>query len=142
MKLGISSAAFYGVMETEDAAAHLTTLPVDTCEVFVQTWSEYSRDFGLLLRQRLGSLHCTSIHPKSTQYEGDLFSRSPRQTEDAFMLLDRVCQTGEAAGAHYYVMHGFWGIRTVRTPDQIHELLPRMARAQQVAAGHGITILW
>lgn len=29
--LGLSTAAFYGRMETEDAAAHVASLPVDTC---------------------------------------------------------------------------------------------------------------
>ncbi len=142
MKLGLSSAAFYGRMETEDAAAHLTVLPLDTCEIFVQTYSEYSQAFGQVLKQHLGSLHCTSMHPKSSQYESDLFSLSARQSDDAFHLLDGVCAAGEAVGASYYVMHGFWGIRTQRTPSQVHELTSRMARAQEIAASHGMKILW
>jgi len=47
MKLGISTAAWYGHYETEDAAAHLREFQLDTCEVFLESFSEYSHDFGL-----------------------------------------------------------------------------------------------
>ena len=46
MKLGMSGAVFYGRMETEDEAAHLTDFPLDVCEIFLETQSEYSASFG------------------------------------------------------------------------------------------------
>ena len=138
----MSSAGFYGRMETEDAAAYLTGFGIDTCEVFLQTFSEYTAEFGRLTRQRMGGLDCASVHPKGTQFESDLFSRSPRQTEDAFRWLEGVCAAGEALGARYYVMHGFSGVRTRRTPDQVNEVQARILRAGETARAHGMHILW
>ena len=42
MRLGLTTAAFYGRLETEEAAARLRALDVDCAEVFLQTPSEYS----------------------------------------------------------------------------------------------------
>ena len=42
MKIGLSSAAYYGQLETDEAAAHIAELPLDTCEVFLETPSEYT----------------------------------------------------------------------------------------------------
>ena len=39
MKLGMSSAVFYGYLETEDAAAALKDYGLQTCEVFLETHS-------------------------------------------------------------------------------------------------------
>ena len=142
MRLGLSSAGFYGRMETEEAAASLRGYPIETCEVFLQSFSEYTEDFGRLVRSGMGALPCASVHPKGTQFESDLFSRSPRQTEDAFRWFRGVCEAGEAIGARYYVMHGFWGIRTQRTPVQVNALAERMARCQSIAAAHGMEVLW
>lgn len=108
----------------------------------MQCPTEYTADFGRTVRQKLGTLPCTSVHPKSTMFEGDLFSLSPRQTDDGFRFLDGVCAAGEAMGARYYVMHGHFGIRTRRTPGQVNDLVNRMARAQRTAAAHGLQILW
>ncbi len=47
MKIGLSSAAYYGQLETDEAAAHIAELPLDTCEVFLETPSEYTTDFYL-----------------------------------------------------------------------------------------------
>lgn len=43
MKIGLSSAAYYGQLETDEAAAHIAELPLDTCEVFLETPSETRR---------------------------------------------------------------------------------------------------
>ena len=83
MKLGLTSAAFYGRMETEDAAGFLTQLDIDCCEVFLETFSEYSADFAATVRRNLGNLPCVSVHPKGTQFEPDLFGQSARNRKDA-----------------------------------------------------------
>lgn len=142
MRLGMSSAGFFGRMETEEAAANLRHYPLDTCEVFVQTFSEYTGAFGQIIRNNLGGMDCVSIHPKGTQFEGELFSRSPRQTQDAFRLLAGVCEAGKALGARYYVMHGPGCIRTRRTPIQIYEMADRMQRIVETASAYGIRVLW
>ena len=80
MKLGMSSAVFYGYLETEDAAAALKDYGLQTCEVFLETHSEYSPAFGQTVRERLRGLPCVSVHPKGTQFEPDIFGQSPGST--------------------------------------------------------------
>lgn len=51
MKLGLSSAAFYGRMETEEAAAHLRDFPIEVCEIF---WRASASTIASLARKRQG----------------------------------------------------------------------------------------
>lgn len=142
MKLGMSSAAFYGRFETEEAAGHVAQFQLDACEVFVETPSEYDAAFGRLTRARLGGLPCTSVHPLGTQFEPQLFGRAARQVEDAFRLFTGVCEAGQALGAQYYVFHGPFGVHAPLRPEQIYRLPETFARMQEVAHRHGLTVLW
>ena len=142
MKLGLSSAAFYGRMETEDAAQHLTDFGLDTCEVFLETFSEYSADFGRIVREKLGTLPCGSVHPKGTQFEGDLFGRSARQRADALRIFTGVCAAGQALGAKYYVMHGPGMINSRVSPERIYMLGEVMPQMQAIARARGMEVLW
>lgn len=142
MKIGMSCAAFYGQCETEDAAARTRDFPVDTCEVFIQTPSEYCAAFGRIVREKLGDVHVTSVHPLGTQFEQQLFGRSPRQVEDAFRLFTGVCDAGQALGAQYYVFHGPFGVHAPLDPERIWRLPEVFARMQEIAQERGLTVLW
>lgn len=142
MKLGLSSAAFYGRMETEEQAAYLTQFPVACCEVFLQSRSEYTADFGALVRENLRGIPCVSVHPKGTQFEWDLFGRSRRQVEDAFELFTGVCEAGQALGARFYVLHGPAGVSAPLEPGRIYNLQPTVDRMEKIAADHGMEVLW
>ena len=69
MKIGLSSAAYYGQLETDEAAAHIAELPLDTCEVFLETPSEYTTDFTFRMRYNMNNFPVTSVHPLGTQFE-------------------------------------------------------------------------
>ena len=142
MKLGMSGAVFYGRMETEDEAAHLTDFPLDVCEIFLETQSEYSASFGAQVLERLKGLPCVSVHPKGTQFEPDLFGRSRRQVEDAMRLFTGVCAAGEALHARYYVLHGPGGGPVAADIAKINALQERMARMRGIAQAHGLALLW
>ncbi len=142
MKLGLSTGAFYTQGETEECAAHLARLPVDTCEVFLQTTSEYCAEFGRLVHRRLGQMPCLAVHPMGEQFEQAMFRRSKRQEEDAFTFFEGVCAAGEALGARYYVFHGPFPVHGLLPPERIYALRERFTRMQEVAAGHGLTVLW
>lgn len=142
MKLGLSSAAFYGRMETEDQAAHLTDFPADVCEIFLQTFSEYTADFGRMVQGMLCGKPCVSIHAKGTQFEPDIFSRSARQMEDALRLFDGACAAGQVLGAQYYVFHGPGSTHGALPPNRVNALSERFARMQGIAAAHGMEVLW
>ena len=142
MRLGLSSAAFYGYSETEDQAARVLAFPVDGVEVFLQTHQEYTADFGYFVRDTLGDLPVLSVHPKGTQYEPELFGRSMRQVEDAFAAFTGVCDAGQALGAKYYVFHGPGGGAFRIFPRYLNDLPGRFARMQEIAAGRGMEVLW
>jgi len=142
MKLGMSSAAFYGKMETEDQASHLLDFDLEVCEVFLETYSEYNTAFGQEIRRRLGKLPCVSTHPKGTQYEPDIFGRSKRQIADSLGLFALVCDAGQAMGARYYVMHGPGNVRKPVPPEKVNALQERFALMREIAAARGMEVLW
>ena len=142
MRLGLTSAAFYGRMETEDAAGFLTQLDIDCCEVFLETFSEYSADFAATVRRNLGNLPCVSVHPKGTQFEPDLFGQSARQRDDALHTFTRVLDAGQQLGAKYYVLHGPVSVIGRVTLPRIRALEERFDMMREAARAHGIEILW
>lgn len=95
MKIGLSSAAYYGQLETDEAAAHIAELPLDTCEVFLETPSEYTTDFTFRMRYNMNNFPVTSVHPLGTQFEPQLFGRAARQSDDAFAMFANVCRAAD-----------------------------------------------
>lgn len=142
MKLGMSSAAFYGRLNTEDATGHLREFEVDTSEVFLETFSEYNREFGQIVRERMKGLDCSSVHPKGTQFESDLFASYARQRKDARDIFEGICSAGEVLGASFYVLHGPPGFRNGIRPENIRNLKTVFPELQKIAAAHGMEILW
>jgi sugar phosphate isomerase/epimerase len=142
MRLGLSSAAFYGMMETEESAAHLKMLPLDFCEIFLETRSEYSAAFGREVRSALSGLDCLAIHSKSNQYEGDLFGASARQRRDAFESFSGVLDCGHELGAHILVFHGPPDVRGGLRPGRVPRLRETAAELVAQAAEQGIQLAW
>ena len=108
MELGISTASYFGRMHTEDALLDIGARGVRTVELFLNSFSEYTDAFAELLAERLrrANLSVFSVHPLSTQFEPQLFSRCDRQREDALGLYEQVLRLAEKVGATHYVMHG------------------------------------
>ena len=142
MRLGLSSAAFYGRREVEDSAELLPGYGLDVCEVFLNSFSEYNTTFGGLVRERLNGLPCVSVHPKGTQFEPDIFSPSPRQRQDALDFFRRVCDAGQALGASYYVFHSVGMIRGRRHPGELYHMVENLHAMQEIAHPRGMEVLW
>ena len=105
MQLGLSTAAFYGRYETEDAAARVAQLPLDCAEVFLQSESENTVEFAQLVKRNLAGTPCTSMHPLGG-HENYMAGRPARQVRDAFDQFRRLLDAGQALGAEIYVYHG------------------------------------
>lgn len=103
--LGLSTAAFYGKLETEEAAARIAELPLDCAEVFLQSDSETEIEFAALVKKNLGSVACTSVHPLGG-YENYMAGRPARQVKDAFDHYKRILDAGAELGAGTFVYHG------------------------------------
>lgn len=105
LQLGLSTAAFYGRWETEDAAARIAQLGLECAEVFLQSDSENTKEFAELVRRNLGRTICSSVHPLGG-YENYMAGRPARQVRDAFDHFRRVLDAGAALGAKTFVYHG------------------------------------
>jgi len=103
--LGLSTAAFYGKWETEEAAARIAKLPLDCAEVFLQSDSETTKEFAALVKENLGSVSCTSVHPLGG-YENYMAGRPARQVKDAFDHFRHILDAGAELGAGTFVYHG------------------------------------
>lgn len=142
MTIGLSSAAFYGRLETHEAAAHLSGFPLDCCEIFLESFREYREDFGVRVRRELGNLPCVSIHCKGTQFEPDLFGASRHQQEDALAILEGALAAARALGARYYVFHGPGTLHHDMHPLKIGRLADRLPPILALCQAYGVTFLW
>ncbi|MDL2317533.1 sugar phosphate isomerase/epimerase [Eubacteriales bacterium OttesenSCG-928-A19] len=141
MRIGISTAAFYGRLETEDAASHLASLGVPCCEVFFETYSEYTRAFGELVRSRLGGTQAVSIHCKTQHFESDIMGQSARQREDAYGMMSTFLDAGHALGAGVYVYHGPASVRGAKPPSY-ERWREAIDRAIALSASRKIDFSW
>ncbi len=108
MHIGISTASMYGRSNVEDSIAEIAACGADLCEVFLNTYSEYTPEFVDILRERLraASITAYSVHPMGTQFEPQLFSAHQRQREDALKMFERILMGAQKIGASCYTMHG------------------------------------
>lgn len=142
MMIGLSSAAFYGDLETEEAAASLREYPLDFAEIFLESYSEYNAPFGREVKKNLGPVPCRSIHAKGTQFEPDLFGSSRRQVKDAFTTMEGVLQAGKEMGAAFYVFHGPPVLFRELPPLAIAHLEERLPRLCALSKAYGVRFLW
>ena len=142
MKIGLSTAAFYGKWEVEEAAALLGRYGADCAEVFLQTRSEYTREFARLTKAKLDGLPCLSVHPMGTTFENEFFGRSERQRADALDMFRRVLDTAAELGAHLYVYHGRYSPAGIKLPFEPERNAEVVARMQEEGAQRGIDIAW
>ena len=142
MKLGLSTAAFYGRWETEEAAKRIGGMPVDCAEAFLQTGSEYERSFARLVRENFGPVRCTSVHPSGIQFENQMFGRSQRQRQDAFDAFCRVLDATAELGASYYVYHGWSTTQLSPRPFNLQANADMLAVMSEEAKKRGVTMAW
>ena len=142
VRIGLSTAAFYGKWEVEEAAAHLRGYGADCAEVFFQTRSEYTRDFARLTKEKLRGLPCTSVHPFGTAFENEFFGRSARQRADALDTLRHVLDAAAELGARLYVYHGRYSPARVELPFDAQRNAEVVARMQEEATQREIRIAW
>lgn len=144
MEIGISTAAFYSRLCTEDALVELRRQGANICEVFLDTYCEYTPDFGAVLKQTVEEqgLKVVSVHAMSQQFEPQLFSLSKRQKQDAWNLFESVLKQGRLLGATRYVMHGPALLRGVLRNAQYSRTAPIMSELADLAKSYGILLAW
>ena len=118
MKTGISTASLFGRFHTEDGLKFLSENNVQTAEVFLESYSEYTKKFGKLLKKSKGDMPVHSIHTLTTQFEPTLYSLNDRAMADSYKLLERTLECAKQIDAKYYTFHGV--ARVKRTPITIN----------------------
>lgn len=114
MKIGISTASLFGRYNTEDALKFLSDNKIETAEVFLESYCEYNKGFGALLKGRKGQTEVHSAHVLTTQFEPQLYSVNERAKNDSFEILKGAMDCAKEVGAKYYTFHG--GARFKKTP--------------------------
>lgn len=142
MQTGISTASLFGRMHTEEGLKFLSQNNVQTSEVFLETYSEYNKKFGKILKKQKGDMPVHSIHTLTTQFEPTLYSINDRAMADSYKLLENTLQCAQVIGAKYYTFHGV--ARVKRTPMTIN--FDRVAKYTQkiidACSMHGVTLAY
>lgn len=142
MQTGISTASLFGRFFTEDAVAELNKAGVKTAEVFLETYGEYTPEFGELIKKRKDGMDIHSVHVLTTQYEPQLYSMNERAKTDSFKLLEGTARAAEIFGAKYYTFHG--GARFRKEPlilnmDKVGDETQRIVG---VLSKHGVSLAY
>lgn len=108
MQIGISTGTFYPREYTENLFPIIEGLGIETCEIFLATFTEYMPDFIKLLKERIAETHVQvySLHTLTMQYEPELFSIGERTRKDAEYWFRLVGKAAKELNAQYYIMHG------------------------------------
>jgi sugar phosphate isomerase/epimerase len=72
MKIGLSTATFFGKILTENSFEYIKSFGIDTAEVFLTTFSEYEESFTDLLKDRASGIEVYSVHSLNNHYEPEL----------------------------------------------------------------------
>lgn len=108
MKIGLSSASFYPLVNTEDSIKIIKELGFDVGEIFLNSVSEYETDFIKLLvdEKEKYEFKVSSVHGFSSSYEPFLFETYKRRRDDMMGYFKKVCKAGKQLGAKCYTFHG------------------------------------
>ena len=144
MQIGISTACFYARMFTEEAVAYIGETGCPICEVFMDSYSEYERDFAELFANTAAQygMRIVSVHAMSAQFEPQLFSLGERQRQDAQKLYRKVLEAGRRMGAARYVFHGPALLRGALKNADISRIGAMTAQLADMAADYGIKLCW
>lgn len=140
MEIGISTASLFLRALNEDAVSVLRDLNSEVTEVFLATFSEYTRSFGELLKERAGDMNIRSVHSLNTHFEPQLYSDHPRAKKDAFDALNGVLDAANAMGATHYTFHGTTRLKS-RAPITDYAVMgPKTEIIRQACAERGVTL--
>ncbi len=142
MKIGISTASMYGKKYTEEALEYFSKNNVECAEVFLSSFSEYTKDFGKKLLDNKGNVEVCSIHALNSQFEGQLFSRSERQYADALEIFKGALKVGEMVSAKLYVLHGPQQMKYTKYVTNYEFFGQRTAELAKICCDYGLMLTW
>ncbi|MCH5158707.1 MAG: sugar phosphate isomerase/epimerase [Clostridiales bacterium] len=139
MKIGISTSTFFNTIAPENMFELMRGMRIDTTEFYLQTFSEYEKQYVDTLAALRGSVNVVAVSPLSIQFEPQLFSPSLRVRSDAEILFKKVCYAASALGAKYYTFRGQANLSAVKDFDY-QKIAQRYNQLIDMAATYGIAL--
>ena len=141
MEIGVSTASLFLREYNERALEILDGLDARVVEVFLNTFSEYTKAYGEKLNNYKGGLKVHSVHVVTTQYEPQLFAPNQRAYVDAMALFESVMSCAEAVGAKNYTLHGRAYFKRSHTiPDDMDRYIQRFNALCDLAEKYGVSV--
>lgn len=108
MSIGISSACFYPVMNTENTIEYMKNCGFSYGEIFLNTFSEYNDSFIDIIHEKSikNDFKVYSMHSFSTSFEPFIFDRYSRRRDDMITIFEKLCKAIRKCGAKSYTFHG------------------------------------
>lgn len=143
MEIAISTASLYRRCYTEEAVAVINSFnKVNKVEVFLATFSEYSKSFGKKINKNKGKLQVHSVHALTNQFEPDLYNLSLRTRGDSEKILRNVLETAEVIGAKYYTFHGPFRLKNKKYNLDYKTLAKRTNEISHITKEYGVTLTY
>lgn len=144
MKIGISTASFFSRFRTEESLRYIGLHGVDTAEVFLDSYSEYTQTFAhtLLDISKSTNTKIVSVHAMAQQFEPQLFSIGERQRKDAWELFQQVLSLARTLDAHVYVFHGPAMLLGALKNAQLERIGPIVSELADLAMSYGVRLCW
>ncbi len=144
MILGISTASLNCKLNTEDALKWIGDIGADCAEIFLTTYSEYRPSFAekLFKAKQSSGIKVSSMHTLNTQFEGQLFSYSKRQQDDALAIFTDVIDIGKEMGADNYVLHGPAQIKYTKYNTDYKRFAEVTDMLDELCAKRNIRLTW
>ena len=140
MKIGLSTATFFGKEVTEDTFKLIQGMDISVCEVFMTTFSEYQPDFANLINSRKNNLEIYSVHSLTTHFEPMLFNMAERTRNDAFSILNMFLSNAKAIGAKSYTFHGPTMLRKIPYNINFDDFGEKVNNLAQLVEGFGLNL--
>ena len=140
MQVGISTSSLFLKADNDKAMELFRDWSVPVAEVFLSTFSEYTKPFAALLKQINGETQVHSIHCLNTNFEPQLYNRHPKVRQDAYYWLKQVLLAGETLKAKYYTFHGVARLKKSPAMTDYEKVGQDTALIQQQCKAHGISL--
>jgi len=140
MEIGISTATLFGRCFNEKALPVLEGLDARVCEVFLETFSEYTEEYARFLKSKINSLKVHSIHTLNTHFEPQLFTANERALKDALIIFENCLKAGKILGASCYTLHGKARLKKDASFTNYSELGAYFKDATEIAKKYGMFV--
>lgn len=142
MRIGISTACYFNRAYTEEAVARIKALGVRETEVFFGTYSEYVSPIIDRITDAAAEMDVHSVHAMCTQFEPQLFAKSPRVLSDAHAMLNNLLSAAQKLNAHHYTFHGLLQLKRKNYSYDYESLAKTINQLTALCATHNVNLCY